>query len=74
MTNKQKFILIVLSIFFVCFLVTGQIPGKYGAPIARDTDPTTYWWVMIAYGAIILIVLYRFLIAWSKKLGIKPRR
>jgi hypothetical protein len=71
MTNKQKFILIVLSIFFMCFLVTGQIPGKYGATINRNADPTTYWWIMIAYGAIILIVLYRFLINWSKRIKIK---
>jgi hypothetical protein len=71
MTTKQKFILIVLSIFFMCFLVTGQIPGKYGATINRNDDPTTYWWIMIAYGAIILIVLYKFLIAWSKRLKIK---
>jgi hypothetical protein len=71
MTTKQKFILIVLSIFFMCFLVTGQIPGKYGATINRDSDPTTYWWIIIVYGAIILIVLYKFLIGWSKRIKIK---
>ncbi len=71
MTNKQKFILIVLSIFFACFLLTGQIPGKWGVPINRSTNPTTYWWIMVAYGGIILIVYYRFLIAWSKRMKIK---
>lgn len=71
MSPKQKFILLCLSIFFTFFLVTGKIPIGYGSIIGRDTDPGNYWLIMLGFAALILFLLYRFLIAWSKRFKIK---
>jgi len=68
---KQKLILLCLSIFFMFFLVTGKIPVGYGGSIGRDTDPGNYWLIMLVFAALILFLLYRFLIAWSKRFKIK---
>jgi hypothetical protein len=71
MSSKQKFIVTCLAIFFAFFLITGKIPTKYGSAIGRDTDPGSYWLIMLIFAAIILAILYRFLIAWSKKIKLK---
>jgi hypothetical protein len=71
MSPKQKFILLCLSIFFMFFLVTGKIPVGYGSTIRRDTDLGSYWLIMLGFAALILFLLYRFLIAWSKRFKIK---
>jgi len=71
MSPNQKFILLCLSIFFTFFLVIGKIPARYGSTIGRDTDPGTYWLIMLGFAGLILFLLYRFLIAWSKRFKIK---
>ena len=71
MSPKQKFILLCLSIFFMFFLVTGNIPIGYGSNISRDTNPGNYWLIMLGFAGLILFLLYRFLIAWSKRFKIK---
>jgi hypothetical protein len=53
------------------FLVTGKIPVGYGSTIRRDTDLGSYWLIMLGFAALILFLLYRFLIAWSKRFKIK---
>lgn len=71
MISKQKFILLGLSIFFTFFLVTVKIPVGYGSTISRDNDPGNYWLMMLGFAGLILFLLYRFLINWSKKFKIK---
>jgi hypothetical protein len=71
MSSKQKFILICLTLFFAFFLITGRIPTNYGSAIGRDSDPGNYWLIMLIFAGIILIILYRFLITWSKNIKLK---